>query len=100
VPLCGSSTTQSPIDVPTKTAAVVVDDTLPLLNVSYGKAASWALEVTANYLEVGDLDTVTTGASTVTADAFTDGLTMADGTFLPLNQVRTQQQPGLARCAR
>ena len=42
----------------------------------------------ANYLEVADIDTVTTGSNTATANAFTDGLTMSDGTFLPLNQVR------------
>ena len=42
----------------------------------------------ANYLEIADLDTVTTGAGLSTAKAFTDGITLADGTFVPLNQVR------------
>ena len=43
---------------------------------------------TANYLEVADIDTVTTINGASTANSFTDGLTLPDGTFLPLNQVR------------
>ena len=42
----------------------------------------------ANYLEVADIDTVRTAAGAATANSFTDGLTLADGTMLPLNQVR------------
>jgi hypothetical protein len=39
---------------------------------------------------VGDIDTITTpGVDATTANTFTDGLTLADGTFVPLNQVRT-----------
>jgi hypothetical protein len=41
-----------------------------------------------NYLEVANIDTVTTGGAATTANSFTDGLTLPDGTFLPLNQVR------------
>jgi len=97
-----------------------VNTSLPALNIAYGKAASWALEVTgaynraaycgagalpstvfsrsrptaANYLEVGDIDTITTpnttGVDPVTANTFTDGITLNDGTFVPLNQVRTR----------
>ena len=47
---------------------------------SYGKSQAWTLEVTVNYLEVADIDTLTTGAGVYTANAFTDGLTL-DGTF-------------------
>ncbi len=43
-----------------------------------------------NYLEVASIDTVTTGAGVVTANAFTDGFTPATGpfagVFLPLSQ--------------
>ena len=47
---------------------------------SYGKSQAWSLEVTVNYLEVANIDTVTTGGNLVTANAFTDGITL-DGTF-------------------
>ena len=47
---------------------------------SYGKSQAWSLEVTVNYLEVANIDTVTTGGNVVTANAFTDGITL-DGTF-------------------
>ena len=50
------------------------------LQVSYGKSQAWTLEVTVNYMEVADIDTVTTGTGVATANAFTDGLTL-DGTF-------------------
>ncbi len=38
-----------------------------------------------NYLEIADIDTVTTGTGVATADAQTDGITV-NGLFLPLNQ--------------
>jgi hypothetical protein len=42
-----ATSVQSPIDVPTtNTAAVKVNTSLPALNVAYGKATSWSLEVT------------------------------------------------------
>ncbi len=44
----------------------------------------------ANYLEIADIDTVNTAVNVSTADSFTDGLTLADGTMVPLNQVRLQ----------
>ena len=49
------------------------------LQVSYGKSSEWTLEVTVNYMEVANIDTVTTGTGVTTANAFTDGLTL-DGT--------------------
>ena len=53
---------------------------MPPLQVSYGKSQAWTLEVTANYMEIADIDTVTTGTGVYTANALTDGLTL-DGTF-------------------
>ena len=50
------------------------------LQVSYGASTAWTLEVTVNYLEVANIDTVTTPANVSTANAFTDGITL-DGTF-------------------
>ena len=47
----------------------------------------------ANYLEVADIDTNTTGVDEATSNTFTDGLTLADGTFVPLNQVRLRSSP-------
>lgn len=47
----------------------------------------------ANYLEVADIDTVTTAAGANTANSFTDGLTLTDGTFVPLNQARLPVKP-------
>jgi hypothetical protein len=45
----------------------------------------------ANYLEVGDIDTNPNPAvDAITANTFTDGITLNDGTFVPLNQVRTR----------
>ena len=49
--LCGTSVMQSPIDIPASTTngPVVVNTSLPALQVSYGKTASWTLEVTGAY---------------------------------------------------
>jgi hypothetical protein len=47
----------------------------------------------ANYLEIADIDTNTTGVDVATANTFTDGLTLASGTFVPLNQVRLPIKP-------
>ena len=44
VALCGTSVSQSPINVPS--SLVTYNSTLLPLNVSYGKTASWTLEVT------------------------------------------------------
>jgi hypothetical protein len=68
---------QSPIVI-TDSAATYNPAMLPL-QLSYGESTAWTLEVTVNYMEVASIDTVTTGASTYTANAFTDGMTL-DGT--------------------
>jgi hypothetical protein len=62
------------------TAGSHAQPALAPLQVSYGKSQAWTLEVTVNYLEVADIDTVTTGTGVATANAFTDGITL-DGTF-------------------
>ena len=55
--------------------------------------ATLHLHCAANYLEVADIDTITTTGGGATANSFTDGLTLPDGTFLPLNQVRCVDVP-------
>lgn len=98
---CGSGQNQSPINIADTTTVYNVRVRQPFprehappltprplrtqpalspLQVSYGKSQAWSLEVTVNYLEVANIDTVTTGGNLVTANAFTDGITL-DGTF-------------------
>ena len=85
---------QSPIDIPIEnTTLVVYNTTLKKLNINYGTTTSWTMEVQPNYLEVADINTVFSAANSgdgSTADSLAgtgaDGLTLPDGTFLPLNQ--------------
>jgi hypothetical protein len=85
---------QSPIDIPIEdTTLVVYNTTLKKLNINYGMTTSWTMEVQPNYLEVADINTVFSAANSgdgSTADSLAgtgaDGLTLPDGTFLPLNQ--------------
>ena len=67
------------------------------LQVSYGKSQAWTLEVTVNYLEVADIDTLTTGAGVYTANAFTDGITL-DGTFSAWRGGRAMRARWLLGC--
>ncbi len=48
-------------------------------------ADAYRLPLAANYLEIADIDTVTTNLDNSTANTFTDGLTV-NGVMLPLNQ--------------
>ena len=86
---------QSPIDIPIEsTTLVVYNTTLKPLNINYGTTTSWTMEVQSNYLEVADIKTAVSTANALgdgsTADGLAgtgaDGLTLPDGTFLPLNQ--------------
>ena len=86
-----ATSTQSPIDIPVESETLVVyNTTLKTLNINYGTTTSWVMEVQSNYLEIADIKTAASAANTpgdgTTADSKTDGLTLPDGTFLPLNQ--------------
>ncbi len=86
-----ASSIQSPIDIPTgDTVKVVHNTTLKALDIKYGTTTSWTMEVQSNYLEVADIVTGLSSAGDGTsADAIasgSDGITLPDGSFLPLNQ--------------